>query len=193
MKKYISFLLILTMGLFYSGCDDALDINEDPLAATSANPDLIFPEVLVNFSNNRTIEISGRMSNVVQYYEPAFGVFGDMALGELGNTFLTGNTWSNYYTNGLKNLFLIENDAAAQTPPNNNVIAQCKIMQAMIFYSLTGMWENVPFTDVPAAVRGEVDLPTYDNQETILRGIVDLLDEAVGLMNNNLRQLLMSF
>jgi hypothetical protein len=53
-----------------------------------------------------------------------------MALGELGNTFLTGNTWSNYFTSGLKNLVLIEEDAAAKS--NNNVVAQSKIMQAMI-------------------------------------------------------------
>jgi hypothetical protein len=166
------------MGVLYTGCDDALDINDDPLAATTADPDLIFPNVLVNFSNNRTIEVSGRMSNIVQYNEPAFGTFGDMALGELGNTFLTGNTWSNYFTSGLKNLVLIEEDAAAKS--NNNVVAQSKIMQAMIYYCLTGMWESVPFTD---AVNTEVDVPTYDDQETILRGIVSMLDEAIGLLD----------
>jgi hypothetical protein len=180
MKKFLSFFILLAVGLLYTGCEDALDINEDPLAATVADPDLLYPEVLVNFSNNRTIEVSGRMGNVVQYYEPALTVFGDMALGELGNTFLVGNVWANYYTTGLKNLTLAIQDAEAQDPPNNNVIAQSKILQAFIFYNLTNLWEEVPFSQ---AVDFDVSEPTFDDGESIIRGIITMLDEALNLVD----------
>ena len=184
MKNYLVFTFIALAGLVL-GCNDILDINDDPLAATQADPDLLFPAVLVNLSNNRTIELSGRMGNVVQYYEPGLPVLGDMALGSLGNIFITGNTWRNYYGaggGGLKDLVLIEQDAAAKSPPNDNVIAQSKIMQAFIYYLLTGIWERVPFTE---AVNFDITQPAYDDQQTILRGVITLCDEAIGMIDND--------
>lgn len=182
MKKYIYSIILLTVSFTYFGCDGHLDINDDPLQATTANADLLFPEVMVNFSNNRTIEVTGRTGNVVQYYEPAFGVFGEAALGTGGTIFLTGNSWANYYTTGLKNLVLAENDAAAADPPNNNIVAQSKIFQAFIYYNATGLWEDIPFTE---AVKVEFPVPNYDNQETVLRGIVSMLDQAIALIDKS--------
>ncbi|MEM9847951.1 MAG: SusD/RagB family nutrient-binding outer membrane lipoprotein [Bacteroidota bacterium] len=185
MKKYFVHILFGAFALILSGCqdafDNALDINDDPLAATSVDPNLLFPEILVNFSNNRTIEISGRTSAIVQYTEPAFGVFGDMALGELGNTFLVGNIWANNYTDCLKNLVLAETTAAQAEPANNNVIMQSKILQAMVYYQLTGLWEEVPFSE---AVNFDIPEPVFDRQEDILRGVVSMIDEAIALKDD---------
>ena len=182
MKKFfLPFILIAVVAFFNTACEDSLDINDDPLAATQVSPDLLFPEVFVNISNNRTIEVSGRTSAIVQYTEPAFGVFGDMALGELGNTFLVGNTWTAMYNSGLKNLVLAEQTAAASEPANVNVIAQSKIMQAFIYYNLTSMWERIPFTQALNA--DEFPTPAFDEQEVVLEGIVAMLDEATGLID----------
>jgi hypothetical protein len=182
-KHFLPFILIVTMMFVGVSCDDQLDINQDPLAATQVDPNLLFPEAFVNLSNNRTIEVSGRTGNVVQYYEPAFGAFGDMALGELGNTFLVGNTWTSLYNSVLKNIVLAERTAAAQEPQNVNVIAQSKILQAFAYYNLTSMWERVPFTQ--ALNPDEFPTPAFDEQQVVLEGIVSMIDEAIALINKD--------
>ncbi|MCI5082620.1 MAG: SusD/RagB family nutrient-binding outer membrane lipoprotein [Saprospiraceae bacterium] len=182
MKKILAILFLGVFVFLSTGCDDQLDINDDPLAATQVDPNLLFPEVFVNFSNNRTIEVSGRIGNIVQYYEPSLGVFGTMALGDLGNTFLVGNVWANYYSTGLKNLVLAENTAAEQDPANVNVIAQSKILQAFIYYNITCLWEDAPFSQ---AIDLEFPEPVFDSQEDILRGIVAMVDEASALLDKN--------
>ncbi|MEL6923390.1 MAG: SusD/RagB family nutrient-binding outer membrane lipoprotein [Bacteroidota bacterium] len=184
MKRYISYLFCLGLLMVANSCQDGfdgvLDINDNPLAATSADANLLFPTALVQFSNNRTIEVSGRTSAIVQYTEPAFGVFGSYALCDAGNTFLVGNTWQQVYATTLKNLKLVERDAAAAEPPVNNVVAQSKIMQAFAFYMLTNLYEDIPFSE---ALNTEIETPGFDNQESVLRGIVTMIDEAVRMID----------
>jgi len=46
--KYIKYLsLILVLSFFSTSCEDSLDINDDPLAATSADPNVLLPFVHV--------------------------------------------------------------------------------------------------------------------------------------------------
>ncbi|MEN0004553.1 MAG: SusD/RagB family nutrient-binding outer membrane lipoprotein [Bacteroidota bacterium] len=182
MKKYfLPILLAATFVFVNTGCDDALDINTDPLAATAVDPNLLFPEVLVNLSNNRTIEVSGRLGNIVHYYEPGLTVFGTMAYGDLSNTFLVGNIWSNWYSIGLKNLVLAEQTALSQDPQPVNVIAQSKLLQSFIYYLLTTSWEEVPFSQALNA--DEFPNPVFDPQEQVLEGIVAMVDEALALID----------
>lgn len=180
MKNNIISIFIVLAALMMSSCEDLLDVNTDPLVATSANANLLFPEVLVNLSNNRTVEVSLGSGTIAQHYEGAFGVFGDAALGVV-STFTSGNTWANHYTTGLKNLVLVEREAAAAEPQNNNVIAQSKILQGFIFYNLTSLWEDIPFSEA----LGDVNEPVSDSQESILRGIAAMMDEAVGLLDKS--------
>jgi hypothetical protein len=49
-------------------------------------------------------------------------------------------------------------------------------MQAYLFFSLTMMWEDVPFTQ--ALDPEEFPEPAFDDQETVLRGVISMLDEA---------------
>ncbi len=179
-KLFLPLILTGLMVFVNTSCDDALDINEDPLAATQVDPNLLFPEVFVNASNNRTIEVSGRLP-ATQQWEGGLGVFNDAALGN-ASTFLVGNTWTAIYNSGLKNLVLAEQTAAEQDPQNVNVIAQCKIMEAFLFYNLTVLWERVPFTE---ALDPSIEAPIFDEQRTILEGIVALIDEAVALIDNS--------
>lgn len=180
--KNIFYTIIFACAIVFvnTGCDDALDINTNPLAATQVDPNLLFPEVFVNLANNRTVEVSGTV-NATQQWEGGLGVFNDNALGDV-SIFTTGNTWANYYATGLKNLELAEQDAAALDPQNVNVIAQTKIMKAFIFFNLTMLWERVPFTQ---ALDPSIATPEFDEQRVILDGIVTLVDEASALINKD--------
>ena len=182
--KRIFLLPLFVLALTFVACDDQLDINEDPLAATSVDANLLFPEVLVNFSNIRESELDARIGTIVDYYEPANGlqVLGDYQQGLRSNTFLMGNVWSNIYTNVLKNVTLLERTAREAEPgTQNNILAQGKLTKVLAFWQATMLWEEVPYLQ---AVDFETALPQFDDQETVLRGLVGEIDEALGLIDD---------
>lgn len=173
--KIVSILLIL--GLFSSSCDKALDINKNPLAATTADPNVLLPFVLAQYSNRHVTELGTRIMDVSQHFSACFNS------PRLGNTsiFLTGNTWAMMYSQVLGNLVLVEQDAAAAGPSSNNVAAIAKILKANTFFELTMIWEDVPYTEALNAV--EFPEPSFDNQETVLRGAYATLNEATALID----------
>jgi len=160
-----------------TSCEDALDINQNPLAATTADPNVLLPFVLAQYSNRHTTELGTRIMDVPQHFSACFNSARN------GNTsiFLTGNTWGMMYSQVLGNLLLVEQDAAEAGPSSNNVAAIAKVLQANTYFELTSIWEEVPFTQALNAV--EFSEPDFDDQETILRGSVRILDEAIALID----------
>ncbi|OAV44765.1 hypothetical protein A3850_009800 [Lewinella sp. 4G2] len=174
-------MLVLLLGFVGTSCDDQLDINTDPLAATAVDANLLFPEVLLNFSNNREAELDGRLGTVLQYNEAIFGVIGDYARAERSNVNMMNNTWGAMYGNAVKNINLLEATAREAEPgTQNNILAQGLIMKSLIFWQATMLWEDIPFRQAADFVTA---LPEYERQEDVLRGIVSDLDEAANLID----------
>ncbi len=158
-------------------CEDALDVNTDPLAATTADPSAVLPFVFVQYGARKTTELGTRTLDVTQFISNTFNS------PKRGNTsiFLTGNTWGMYYTLVLGNLLLLKNDAVEAGPTSNNIAAVATIMQALSFYELASIWDDVPFTQ---ALNGkDFEFPEFDSQETVFKGSVALLDEAMALID----------
>ena len=183
MFKLIRLPLIALLFLIGTSCDDQLDINEDPLAATQVDANLLMPEILVNLSNNREAELAGAIGTLPQYYEPSARILGDYALGLRTATFTVGNTWSTLYVTALKNAALMEQTAREAEPgTRNNIIAQAMIIKSFIFFMATTLYEDVPYTQAADLV---TDLPIYDAQETVMRGVASDLAEAVTLIDDS--------
>ncbi|MCX2720692.1 SusD/RagB family nutrient-binding outer membrane lipoprotein [Lentiprolixibacter aurantiacus] len=161
-----------------SSCDDKLDINTDPLVATSADPNAVLPYVFVQYSSRKVTELGTRICDVPQYISDTF----NSPKNGRTSIFLTGNTWGMMYNQVLGNLSLVKADAAAAGPTSNNVNAIATIISAHIFYELTSIWEDVPFTE---ALNGqEFPFPNFDDQQTILNGVVAMYDEAIALIDS---------
>lgn len=178
--KLFKTLIISTALLFaLTSCEDFLDVNTDPNAATSVSPDLLFPTVLANVAANRAIEIMPANAFFVNIWAPngSAGVFVNPDR-YIISPFSTGNTWSNWYGTSMRNLTLMIDAAESNEPVRPNVAAQAKMMQAYLFFSLTMMWEDIPFTQ--SQDPEEFPEPEFDDQETVLRGVIELLDEAIG-------------
>lgn len=172
-------LIALTFVMLFASfsCDNVLDINTDPLAATSADPNAVLPYVMVQYSNRHVTELGTRICDVSQYISNTFNS------PNRGTTsiFLTGNTWFMMYTQALGNLKNVRGDALAAGAASNNVAAIAQTMMAMIFYELTSIWEEVPFTE---ALDGQsFPSPNFDSQETVLNGVVTMLNEAITLID----------
>ena len=177
--KLFKAIIISTALLFaLTSCDEFLDVNTDPNAATSVSPDLLFPTVLANVAANRAIEIMPSNAFFVNIWAPngSTGVFINPDR-YIISPFSTGNTWSTWYGTSSRNLTLMIDAAENGDPARPNVAAQAKMTQAYLFFSLTMMWEDIPFTEAldPEAFPE----PQFDEQETVLRGVITLLDEAI--------------
>ena len=181
MKLLKSLILITALSFAFVSCDDWLDVNTDPNAATEVSPDLLFPTVLANVASNRAIEIQPSGSFFINAWAPngSTGVFINPDR-YIISPFSTGNTWSNWYGTSMRNLVLMIDAAENNEPIRPNVAAQAKIMRAYLFFSITMMWEDVPFTE--ASDPDQFPEPAFDDQETVLRGVISMLDEAINQM-----------
>ena len=176
--KFIKYLFIVfSFALVLPSCEDSLNINENPLAATSADPNVILPFVMVQYSNRHVTELGSRTLDVPQQFTACFNS------PRRGNTsiFLTGNTWGMMYSQVLGNLLLVEQDAEAAGASSNNVAAVAKILKAHTFFELSSIWEDVPFSQALDAVN--FPEPTFDAQEDVLEGVITILDEAIALID----------
>ena len=175
--KLILLCFVFISGTF-SSCDEKLDINTDPLAATSADPNAVLPFVFVQYSSRKVTELGTRICDVSQYISNTFNS------PKNGSTsiFLTGNTWGMMYNQILGNLSLVKADAEAAGPTSNNVNAIATILSAHIYFELTSIWEDVPYSE---ALNGqEFPAPNFDRQEDVLNAVVGLYDEAIALIDN---------
>ncbi|MCB0551236.1 MAG: SusD/RagB family nutrient-binding outer membrane lipoprotein [Phaeodactylibacter sp.] len=176
--RYIKLSILFLAGLLVlPSCDKALDINTDPLAASSADPNVILPFVIVQYSSRFESELGTRIMDVPQHFSACFN---SPRTGPT-TSFLTGNTWGMYYTQVLGNLALVEQDALAAGESSNNVAAIAKILKAKSFFELSCIWDKVPFTE--ALDGATFASPNFDDQEVVFRGCLSILDEAIGLID----------
>ena len=73
-------------------------------------------------------------------------------------------------------------NAEESEPVNHNAIAQCKILLAEHMYEATMLWGDIPFTE---SWNGTIKYPKFDSQESVLNGVLSLLDEALQLIDLN--------
>ncbi|MBB6462040.1 SusD/RagB family nutrient-binding outer membrane lipoprotein [Flammeovirga kamogawensis] len=179
-KKIITLLqrgcLALTFLLTFS-CDSILDINKDPFAAgddqIAEQPGLLMTTVITGISSDKVME-TNLFNRWAQHYVGA----GASVFSEADNYSIPAypqtNTWSTYYVSALKNAS--RGEQLALGIGEQNTAAQFKIIQAFAFYHLTLMFEDIPFTE---SLNTDILFPKGDTQENVLKGIVQMIDQAV--------------
>ena len=86
-----------------------------------------------------------------------------------------------YYNQVLGNLQLVEADAAEAGLSSNNVAALAKILKAKSFFELSSIWGDIPFSE--ALDGATYPSPGFDTQEEVFKGAVEILDEAMALID----------
>jgi hypothetical protein len=184
LRPYLLMLLVLVVPAL-GACDMFdLDINTDPNAATAVQGDLLLPAVLARVATQRQIEMSPGTAFFSQVWASggSTGVFTNPDR-YIISSFTTGNNWSIFWTDGLKNLMLLRDQALAATPAQPNAAAQAEIKAAYIFWILTSLWGDIPFTQALDGVN--FPHPEFDSQETVLRGLLPKLDAAIALIDRS--------
>lgn len=95
------------------------------------------------------------------------------------NSSIGDNSWNSIYANSLADL----NDIVTICGPggkeegNQVALGLAKVLMAYNFSVLTDLWGEVPYTEALQGVA--VRTPKFDSQETVYKGIIGLLKEAI--------------
>jgi hypothetical protein len=172
---------VLAISTLTTSCKKYLDINRNPNAAEEVDPKLLFSNASLAYVNLRA---SG------DFYIP-LGLAGQ-AIASGGNTATTwgapteeqydvnvlslGNSWRalyNYTGANLKEIIKLSESAAVK---NNNAAAQAKVLLGYVFYDVTTLFGDAPFSE---ALNTEILSPKFETQPQIFEGILNMLDEAL--------------
>lgn len=174
MKKYISFLLILTLALSIGACNDELEeINRNPNASENPQPAFLLSAAQYHSANlywGSTTNYNSTLLWVqhwakIQYTEPdCYNV--DNA------DFVT--TWNTGYSSLIADLQTIIESPLS----NDNYRAVATVWRSWVYLLLTNLYGDVPYTEFGTSVT-----PAYDSQEDILRGLLTELEEADSRLN----------
>ena len=177
MRKLKFYSLILTSLLLFTQCnEDLTDLNIDPNNAVIVAPSTLLTTAQYNFYSNlqgTTINADWGLLMVQQW---AQNEYTEDSRYNQDITFFNG-TWSGMYANVLKELdaaktLVANQDLSSDIIANKSGILDVMSVQAYAF--LTDGFNDIPYTEAIAGI----DLPTYDNQETVYKGILNTLEEA---------------
>lgn len=188
-KKFILTITVLTLILSLPSCKKYLDINTNPNAAVKVDPKLLFSYAVLSYVDLRAsgdlwipMALAGQ-SVTDGFANPTGWSGGGLNEAEYNiDPLVYGNPWRTYYTSVGNNLKQAISIAEGSVPKNNNAAAQCKVILALSFYELTTIYGDVPYTE---ALRTDISYPHFDPQQTVLLGVVSLLDEALAQFDVN--------
>ncbi|SFC47944.1 Starch-binding associating with outer membrane [Parapedobacter composti] len=173
--------LILTAAIAQS-CEKYLDINENPNAAERVDPDLLFSFATTSYINLRSsgdlyipLALAGQSISSGGNNPTGWGLVSEQQYDI--SPFSLGNAWSTYYVRGGNNLKQAIQIAENSEPVNSNAAAQSKVLLALIAYETATLYGDVPFTE---AWNLDISYPKFDEQKTVLEGVIALCDNALG-------------
>lgn len=168
MKNFIYiFSLILGFGLV--GCDDFLDVNDDPNRVTEVSLSAQLPPII-----ERTSSTHFSMANSIAQITQQTGSYF-----EYPDNFTMAGSWSTVYLRSLSNAKQIIENAEEQAAPHYAGVA--RVIMALNLGLATDAWEDIPYSE---AFNGSENLsPAYDSQESIYAEITSLLDKAISDLN----------
>lgn len=168
--KSITTIGIATV-LFLAGCDNFLDINEDPNNPTEAPA-----QGLVTSATFETAQNMYRMGSITSYYVQYLGSPNPGSSTDIHERVSYGDQWYELY-DVLTDLSDLESLAAEEGATEYLGIA--KILKALNLATLVDAWGDAPYSE---AFFIETLNPTYDSQES-------LYDEVFTLLNDGIAQL----
>ncbi|MBC6366849.1 SusD/RagB family nutrient-binding outer membrane lipoprotein [Algoriphagus sp. AK58] len=168
--------LVLLFSLIVGGCKDLDEVNENPngVSPSNANVNMLMPTILVGVGQNLVNLGYQDLAGVVQHTQKD-GWNGGHNHYEWGL-----QDWTGWYGLLRTNEFMIRRAEETNSPFHKAVGLT---MKSLIFGMVTDLWGDAPYTK---ALQGdkpgkEYQLPEFDSQEVIYRGIIADLKAASAL------------
>lgn len=169
------------MAVLAGGCDDFLDVNDDPNAPVNARVEVRLPAV-----------ITGVMHSVYYGDPPLWGVewmqqtsynretrnYDELHLYEVQDN-SPNEWWSFYYSSILNETKLMMEETDPETDPAYHGLA--RFLSAWTWATATDMWGPIPFTE---ALDPAIPNPAYDDQQVVYDAVDQWFDEAIAEMKS---------
>ncbi|HEX6431953.1 MAG TPA: SusD/RagB family nutrient-binding outer membrane lipoprotein, partial [Niastella sp.] len=170
----------ISVGLVVLGtsCKKYLDINTNPNNATSATPELILPQALVNTAS--AINGYNTYGSQIVGYAANAGGYGGFGESITYNFTTTGSgLWGATYDNLEDYQTIIDKSEGIVAYNYFNAVA--KIMKAYDFQLLVDAFNDVPYEEALLGVKKLT--PAYTDGKTIYKSLADELDKAIATIN----------
>lgn len=180
-SKYISSIILLSTLLGTASCKkDLVNINQNPNASQTAQPDYLLTGAIKNTADTYWGTANNMDASLlfvqywakIQYTDPDRYIYANTAFQEL---------WTVGYSRSIVNLNQIIKLADAQSNPNYKGVAL--VLRSWVFQLLTDAYGDIPYSQ--AVSIKQYLTPAYDKQKDVYNALLDDLKTAQGLLNTS--------
>lgn len=173
-KTTYSYLIVATLMIFVTGCDDYLDINENPNNPTDAP--------LAGLMTNSTYETAQntyRLGSSTSYYVQFLASPNPASSADVMDEVSFDNTWANLYNvmTDLNDLILKAEETEA-----NHYEGAGKILMAVNLATAVDAFGDVPFSE---SFNFETITPAYDEDSQLYDRVFQFLDEGIAALSQD--------
>ncbi len=168
MYKY-KFLFILVIGIFFTACDNFLDVNKNPNKQTDPTLSTLASDVMI-----KTAEMHINFSLIADRYTQQLSSVGGSQTDQYYENDAS-SVWYSLYTGVLADLD--ELTKLAEQEGAYHFLGMAQVLTAANLAAATDLWGDMPYSE---ALKGNENyLPKYDNQTHIYTEVFKLLDEGI--------------
>lgn len=176
-------LIIPLVALAFFSCDNYLDINENPNAATESNvnPKLTLSAVQTASYSPLVRRMNELGSVFMNQWGPNVNSFTGGYAEEFGIT-MSNNFYEDIWTAVYRNTYEYSRIINFPSADYDNHKAIAKIMKSFYFQYLVDIYGDVPYSQAHLGVANV--FPAYDDDQAIYRDLIVQLDSAIDMINN---------
>lgn len=172
MKNKLYIILILAVTLL--GCDDYLDINDNPNGAIKPP----IKGLLSNVTYNSAINVY-RVGSTTSFYTQYLASPNQASTTDIHERISTNGIWSNIYNISSDITDMIK---FAESNSSYHYVGVGKTLLALNIGMAVDVYGNIPYTE---AFDFKTVTPSYDNDKDLYQKVITLLDEAIVEFNKD--------
>lgn len=185
--RSLAIISLVAVGLTAGGCD-LTELNENPNAASSADPDELLTNAQLDLADTYWRDYpSGFWMRYAQFLTTNQYTDADRFRYASRRAGLNNGNWADMYfiLNDLQEIVRLNRRSPGDVSgfgPNPNQIAIAKILQAWTYQVMTDMWGPIPFSE---ALKGQDTgnfAPAYTGQPQIYTALLDTLSAASSMI-----------
>lgn len=179
MKSRYKYILALTFAtsLGLTGCEDFLDVNNDPNNPPTSTPALTLPAGFGELAYVLGNQFQFLGNFFAQHWTQAGAAnqYCDLELYQLTSSDYDARVWGEFYAGALNDFRYVADQA--NEAGNVNTAAVAEIMEAYTLQVITDAWGDVPFS---TSLEGLENLnPEYQSQQEIYDGLITMINASI--------------
>lgn len=176
-------LIIPLVALAFFSCDNYLDINDNPNAATESN---VNPKLTLSAVQTASYSPLVRRMNelgcvFMNQWGPNVNSFTGGYAEEFGIT-MSNNFYEDIWTSVYRSTYEYSRIINFQSANYDHHKAIAKIMKSFYFQYMVDLYGDVPYSQAHQGVANV--FPAYDDDQAIYRDLIVQLDSAIDMINN---------